>query len=256
MYKSRRRGTLPILFMKNILRWLKSGSFLFSLVAYGSLSVACDANYKEQKKERGSDDISAISNEVSSSQPTGLQEHPTATANGNQQKPKYPSHKGRYINRVYGYSVQVPEGYTGYSSPPPAPDHGLIIIPSGEGILPDAAATYISTDGSYNAAFHTSADEIVDERIGWRKEKAKDLTIIKRDSIQLGKLPAEYISMRFKDDHGRVFIEDLTVALREIEGEVGIFYTIGLSTTEDRYNQDKTIYDQVLESWKAIRTSE
>src|SRR5436190_16144964 len=95
-----------------------------------------------------------------------------------------PKHTRSYSNYVYGYSVKLPTGLTGYSTPPPAPQHGFGIVLSWK------PRVYIYFDGSYNAFEAKDVREIEQMHLKWVAEKSAQVVSVKKYAHYLGRLPA------------------------------------------------------------------
>lgn len=157
------------------------------------------------------------------------------------------NYRGRYVNEVYGYSVEIPEGLVGVGAAPPAPNHGVSIVLSEE---PEAR---IWIDGSYNSLFWSTLDEAAAAHVETAKRQASEVEVIGRSPTRLHNLTGTRITLRRK---GGAVIEDIVLALRKTKDEVGIVYSLSLSTPESRYTQDKEVFDRVVQSWQARRLPE
>lgn len=157
----------------------------------------------------------------------------------------------RYVNEGYGYSIEIPKGLIGKGSSPPAPNHGVSIV------LSEQPEARIWTDGSFNSQFWSTLDEAATAHVEGGMNGVSQAEVIERSDTRLNDLPATRITLRRKDrGSSEAVIEDVILALRSTKDEVGLVYSIGLTSTQSRYNQDKEVFDQVVQSWRAQQPSE
>ncbi len=162
----------------------------------------------------------------------------------------YDSIEGRYANFNYAYSVLLPRGMVGLTSPAPNPQHGFginLLNPtsvswSEQDGWPNA---YLWVDGSYNAMMWNSFDDIIDEHLRWQKEKYHRVRLIRRDATRLGQLPAVRFVMTYGDD-GKEMVEDQVVSMRT---QSDIIYSISLRTPLSRYGIDKRWVVEMQRTW-------
>jgi len=111
--------------------------------------------------------------------------------------------------------------------------------------------SYLSVDASYNSAESTSADEEVTGIIKFLKGK-KDIsavTLIVKTPSRLARLPAVRAVIYYSEG-GESIVEDLVVAIRrQPNDEMGIIYTIDLTTPMSRYEQDKVVIAEIQKTW-------
>lgn len=154
-------------------------------------------------------------------------------------------HEERYVNCNYGYSLTIPNGLVGRSSPPPAPQHGFGIV------LSQDSQGYLWIDGSYNSLEWTSLDEMADEYIKWIKEDTQKIISIEKSSITLGGIPAIRLITRYTCQDA-MFVED---DILSIDKNGGIAYTIGLSSSDNHYTEYKKILEDIVMTWTFIDAS-
>ena len=145
-----------------------------------------------------------------------------------------------YSNPTYHFSVRVPKGLVGHSSPPPLPQHGFGIV------LSWTPRAYIYFDGSYNAADEGNTTEIASTRLRWLRDSSLKILSTQRQHTHLGPLSARRFVARHTCPKVRgVFVEDTTIALSR-----GIIYTVSLLTTDERYQRDRRIMNEMLKTWR------
>ena len=171
---------------------------------------------------------------------------------------------GQYVNENYGYVVNLPDGIEALCTPPPNSWHGFFIDVASE--LKPAADTGenhggfswdnwnagVSVDASYNTLEYASADDSADASLGYyRKEHPADLMILDRERTTLRRLPASRYLIQFEDaESGETMIAEQVVAIRS---ELGIVYSIGLTTTAARYSEDQKVLSQILKRFRFTR---
>ena len=166
------------------------------------------------------------------------------------QTPAYDFIEGRYANFNYAYSVLVPKGMVGATSPAPLPQHGFginLLNPS-SGSLSEKAGwpkAYLWVDGSYNALMWNSFQDVIDENLRWAKEKYPRVRLIRRDTTHLGRLPAVRFVMAY-GDAGEEMIEDQIISIRH---QSDIIYSINLCTPLSRYDVDKLRVVEMQRTW-------
>jgi hypothetical protein len=162
--------------------------------------------------------------------------------------------KGHYANYVYGYSIKIPDGMVGLGSPPPAPQHGFGIDldnpRSTEWIHgPEFPKSYVYVDGSYNSIEWKRPDEAVNSHLRFLREQGRNVRLQRRVEMLLGGLTALRVVALYEQD-GVEMMSDETVAFRvENDGEVSAVYSISLSTPRSKYERDRPVLEELLQSW-------
>jgi hypothetical protein len=145
--------------------------------------------------------------------------------------------RGRYTNFDYAFSVLVPAGMMGATSPAPNPQHGFginLINPTTtfwtmqEG-MPGA---YLFVDGSYNSAELASLEDAMQESLKFLNEQYGNSRLLSKTPTRLGGLRA----LRFVASYGK-------------SDEKMIVYSIELTTPASRYARDKSLVAQIQKSW-------
>jgi hypothetical protein len=156
--------------------------------------------------------------------------------------------RGEYRNLGgYSYRVTVPEGFVGYRMPAPAPAHGFALS------LGPNTENRISVDGSYNAAEHQGARDVLETTIAWIKGKATSIEVPQFHTSVLGGLPAEELTVRYRDKKAsteRVCRSVAAIRRDKPSGTVGIVYEIILDDSAERFSRDLAIYESLVRSFR------
>jgi hypothetical protein len=163
--------------------------------------------------------------------------------------------KGEYENYAYGYSVRIPAGMVGLGPPPPAPQHGFGIDldhPRSTGWVrgSEFPESYVYVDGSYNSMEYGGLDAAVNSHLSFLREKGRDGRVQSREKTRLGGLPAARVVARYVEG-GVEMVSDEVVAFRvEDDGELSVFYTLGLSTPGSKYERDRPVLEELMRGWR------
>jgi hypothetical protein len=154
---------------------------------------------------------------------------------------------GEYTNPNYGFSVHIPDGLVGHSSPAPNPQHGFGVILSWE------PRAYIFFDGSYtietDASATPSVDQVQAQALGWLREESGRIISVRQTQTRLGSLPARrQVVRRSCENHSDVFVVDEVIALRG-----GITFTAALLSVKQRYSDDRRIFERFLRTWRLAK---
>jgi hypothetical protein len=148
--------------------------------------------------------------------------------------------EGHYRNCNYAYSVTVPHGLTGYSSPPPNPQHGFGIL------LSKKPSVYLWVDGSANSLGWQSLDEAMQARIDGIKGLSTKIIETKKANTTLGGLPAVRFTVKYQCSN-TVLTEDYFIAM---DAKKQIVYEIPLAAPETKYGEFKMILEKIADSWR------
>jgi hypothetical protein len=152
--------------------------------------------------------------------------------------------EGKYRNYTYGYSLTIPDGLVAYGEIPPAPHHGFGIVLSWQ------PRSYVYVSGDYNSMEYESIQDIEQRNLEWLTEDSDNILSAKTTIGKLGPLKSIRSIVRHTcPKFNAIYVSDYTFAFSEDE----ILYTISLSTTEDRYEQDKLVIEKIIKSWKISR---
>ena len=157
---------------------------------------------------------------------------------------------GRYTNFNYAYSVLVPRGMMGATSPAPMPQHGFginLLNPASSAWTEEKGwpQAYLWVDGSYNALLLTSFEEVINEQLKWTRDDYSHVRLIGTAPTRLGRLPAVRFVMAYGNS-GEEMIEDQIVSFRR---ESDIIYSLSLRTPASRYDQDKRLIAEMQRTW-------
>ena len=156
---------------------------------------------------------------------------------GFDQAPNHP-HQGRYVNKVYGYSVTIPKGLTAYSNAA-GPERGMGIVLSW---MPRA---YLSVDAAYDVFYDITAAGV----------HRSDLNAIR---IHASVVHDEAAGLRFGRSIGgryrtdvrcpgdpQLYRHDDVIVVRNRE-----VYRLSLQSVPERYAADVKLLDAMLASWQ------
>jgi hypothetical protein len=147
-------------------------------------------------------------------------------------------HTGRYLNQLYGYSVDIPAPLSAYTKSE-GPERGFGMVLSW---LPRA---YLSVDAAYDLFYDITADGV----------HRRDLNAIRLHDLVLEDQAASYsvahaaggryvTRVQFADDT-RVYLHDEVIVLRNRE-----IYRLNLQSVPERYAADVKVLDAMLRSWR------
>lgn len=155
----------------------------------------------------------------------------------------------RYHNYNYGFSVDLPGGMVGGTSPPPAPQHGFGVDldnpKSVRWLRGDFPESYLYVDGSYNSREWTRLDDAVREHLASLREGGENVRVVGRAKTTLAGLRAVRIVAHYEKD-GAVVVSDEIVAFRE-DGDV--VYTVELTTMLSNYERDRPALEEMRKTF-------
>jgi len=153
--------------------------------------------------------------------------------------------KDGYSNFDYGFAVKLPNDLVGFRPSSPAPNHGFGID------LSKQPVSYVWVDASYNSLDWESFDDAMNFQINTLKsEKNRGVVLLKKESAQLSTLKAIRFALKYKAAKtNEERIDELIVAFRNIRKNDPIVYTIGITTSADRYEKDRNILLQLQQNW-------
>jgi hypothetical protein len=151
---------------------------------------------------------------------------------------------GNYVNRDYGYSVQLKNGLSGSNLAPPAPQHGFGIT------LKPGSAGYVWVTADYDALFAGSVERAAEQESRSFAEQ-EDLHVIEDKPATLADLPAREVVLSNPAGRKRINYVRLWVAYRKVPGEVGIIYVIGLEQGT-RSAAGEAIFSSIAGTFKTV----
>lgn len=148
---------------------------------------------------------------------------------------------GQYTNHVYGYSVVIPQGLRGFSSPPPAPQHGFG-VPIG-----NEPRSYLMVSGSWNSLEYENVQRAADAEVESIRERHKVVSVDFRKA-RLDGLDARRVVIHYTcGTPPTEFVEDTTIAIA-----AGKVLEVTLWTSQMKHREDERVLDAVLRSWKNL----
>ncbi len=164
------------------------------------------------------------------------------------EKGKERIHEGKYTNRGFGFSIQIPEGYKGIGGLPETPQHGITISLSGDD------ESKLSIDGSFNSLFLSSLDEVYKQELEYINQDAASPELREKKKVSLDGYPAIYFTVRHVDKKtGKAKITSQLISMRKCGGgDSEVIYTVRLDTPESRLREDTELMRRILDSWKML----
>jgi len=154
---------------------------------------------------------------------------------------------GEYSNYDYAYKIHLPEGFVGFRSSAPNPNHGF------GSYLDKAHSAYLWVDASYNALEWQSLEEAIDSTIAFLKDESNptflkddsnsDIIVLLREPSRLDSLSAYHSIVRYKNKNGVFYLEETILALRRQPPEDGIVYSINLRAPESMMPKYKILFN-------------
>ena len=96
-----------------------------------------------------------------------------------------------------------------------------------------------------------SLTRAADAHLKWLAEDMQAVMLLRQDSVALGPLKASRTVLQYEDPATKTaMIEDFLLAMRDVKGEVGIVYTIGLRTQRNDYDKQKGLLDETISGWE------
>ena len=153
-------------------------------------------------------------------------------------QPPNQAHTGRYINQLYGYSVDIPAPLSAYSKSE-APVRGFGIVLSW---LPRA---YLSVDAAYDAYYDITADGV--HRRDLNAIRLHDVVVADQVSSHSVARAAggRYVTRVQCAGDAQVYIHDDVIVVRKRE-----IYRLNLQSVPERYAGDVKVLEAMLRSWR------
>ena len=140
--------------------------------------------------------------------------------------------KGRYINKEYGYSVQIPDQLLAYRLTGSAPQHGITLVLSRD--------DQIWINSEYDALMLGSAEAFA-KRAAQMFYTGDHLKIVRNSPIELSGLVARDLLLERESGEGKTNYAHFLVGYRSVPNGVGIAYMIVLQT-----HSKNTAYDRLF----------
>jgi hypothetical protein len=152
--------------------------------------------------------------------------------------------KGHYVNEPYTYSLEIPEGLTGYAEVPPAPLHGFG-IPLGE-----APQSYLYVGGEANAYDYEVSVDAALAHLRYMRQDNKAVESATISQARLGRLPAVSLTINYTCPGSSTrYVRSSVFALSPRKGWL---YEVTLYSVAKHYDRDRKVLNQILRSWKYI----
>ena len=151
---------------------------------------------------------------------------------------------GTYVNKDYGYSVQLKDGISGSNLAPPAPQHGFGID------LKPGGAGYVWVYAVYDALMAGSVE---------RAAEQESQVFVEQDAVRLTEdkpstlsgLPAREVVLSNRAGKSRMNYIHLLVAYRKVPGEGGVIYVIGLQQ-HTASAAGKAVFSSIVQSFRTV----
>jgi len=160
-----------------------------------------------------------------------------APAPGFDQAPNHP-HTGRYVNKIYGYSVSIPDGLTAYTNAA-GPERGFGVVLSWK------PRAYLSVDAAYDVFYDITADGVHRRDINAMRLHA---TVVS-DQVAPFKLAhvtgGRYLTGVQCVGDPQLYSHADVIVIRNRE-----IYRLNLQTVPARYADDIKRLDAMLKSWR------
>ena len=154
------------------------------------------------------------------------------------EQPTAQTHVGRYVNNVYGYSVDIPVGMqalTGASGP----ERGFVIP------LSQAPRAYLRVDAAYDVFYDITADGV--HRRDLNTIRLHDQLLSDQSgTVALAREPGLRAVIRLQCRGGsEILVHEEIIAVRQRE-----IYRLDLQSTPDRLGEDERALNVLLKSWR------
>ncbi len=160
--------------------------------------------------------------------------------------PQNAAFKDRYENLIYMYAVTIPKGLTGYSSPPPSPQHGFGIVLSWE------PRSYLFVDSSANSLDYKHEKEALENHLRYLKGEAGSIVSRKISRSLLGKAGALRQEIHYKcPGSSEERVQIMVISLRTGGSLVDM---VELDTTATMMQRDLGVFDRIVKSWRITGT--
>jgi hypothetical protein len=159
---------------------------------------------------------------------------------------------GKYRNYVFGFSLVIPRGLTGYwNSGPCTTDerYGCVCLNDHGRVIPLSDGAHIEAFVSYQMESEWSVRDHERQEIFYLKTDKgnRQINIVRSEWVRLSSLRARRFEARYLHD-GKPAVTDHIVALHD-----GVEYELVLVTSPDRYEVDRQQFEKVISSWRLTR---
>lgn len=157
--------------------------------------------------------------------------------------PRY-SYRGEYVNRAYEYAVMLPEGLTAYDGRDQANHEGFGLA------LGEPPQSFIFVRGEHNSLEYETPRDAATQMAEWMREEGKQVESATVSDTRLGELDAALLEVSYacpgsSDRHRRS-------SLMALGPDRRFLYTVELYSPAARYESDRAVLDEIINSWKTL----
>jgi hypothetical protein len=153
-------------------------------------------------------------------------------------QPPNQARSGRYLNQVYGYSLDIPAPLSGYVQSS-GPERGFGMV------LSWTPRAYLSVDAAYDVYYDITADGV--HRRDLNAMRLHDLVL--EDQVASYSVAhaagGRYVTRVQCAGDAQVYIHDAVIVVRNRE-----IYRLNLQSVPERYASDIKVLDAMLRSWR------
>ena len=153
-------------------------------------------------------------------------------------QPPNRAHAGQYVNAVYGYSVNIPAAFSGYSASG-APERGFGIL------LSSSPRAFLRVDAAYDSFFDITAPGVHRSDLNAMRQHDSVIEDHAQDIVLAYKPGSRFLTRVRCGDDAHIFIHDDVIVMvnREI-------YRLDLQSVPERYAADVKALNAMLRSWR------
>jgi hypothetical protein len=156
-------------------------------------------------------------------------------------------YRGRYVNWSYEYSVVIPKGLTAYDGREEPNHHGFGLT------LGKPPQSYIFVRGEHNSLEYKSPREAATQDVEFLRQQGKKVESETISKSHLGALDAARLVVVYTcPGAADRYIQSSVMALSPDKEFV---YVLEIYSPANRYESDRAVLDQIIESWKMISRS-
>ncbi len=156
-------------------------------------------------------------------------------------------YRGIYSNPIFGYSVSLPSGLVGEGDPDPAPNHGIVVRLSSDGV------DYLWTSGLYNASYYNKPEQLAEDQLDELKgEGLTDVKVVSLEHAALCDLQALRQTISYRTKAGALMTQVIVSAVDLSDHGPGMLYSVGLRSSSDTLPRNIKMLDQVVSSFRCF----
>jgi len=166
--------------------------------------------------------------------------------------PDEQTYKGKYRNQVFGFSIRIPPGLTGYwNSARCAADekYGCVCMGDHGRFIPLAESASIEAFVGWEMDHGWLAKDYEKEDVAYlrKREGVDKLKVISSTGARLRNLRGRRYLVEFTENGQKVLVERIIALYKGVE------YQLILRTLPDRYRSDRREFEKVVSSWRLTR---